>query len=62
MSEVGGSINFHVLMPQEVLLLDLRARIAELDLSRHLSPSRGNGVIALIEALEQFAQTCAEDC
>ena len=50
------------LMPQEVLLLDLRARIAELDLSRHLSPSRGNGVIALIEALEQFAQTCAEDC
>lgn len=37
--------------PQEVLADDLPGRIAALDLQRHLSPSRGNGLNAMIEAL-----------
>lgn len=42
--------------PEEVLALDLPERIARLDLQRHLSPSRGNGLNAMIDALLQFAR------
>ncbi|MBV1787948.1 SufS family cysteine desulfurase [Marinobacterium sp. D7] len=43
------------LTPDEVLALDLPDKIARLDLQRHLSPTRGNGLNAMIDALLQFA-------
>lgn len=45
------------LTPGEVLALDLPGQIARLDLQRHLSPSRGNGLNAMIDALLQFAES-----
>jgi SufS family cysteine desulfurase len=42
--------------PQDVLADDLRGRIAALDLQRHLSPSRGNGLNAMINALLAYAR------
>jgi len=45
--------------PQEVLADDLPARIAALDLQRHLSPSRGNGLNAMIKALLDYARNSA---
>ncbi|TCK08802.1 SufS family cysteine desulfurase [Marinobacterium mangrovicola] len=48
--------NINGLTPQEVLSLDLPERIRELDLERHLSPSRGNGLNAMIDALLNFAR------
>lgn len=48
--------NINGLTPQEVLELDLPERIRELDLERHLSPSRGNGLKAMIDALLRFAR------
>ncbi|WP_432695455.1 SufS family cysteine desulfurase [Marinobacterium sp. YM272] len=44
------------LTPDEVLELDLPAQIRALDLERHLSPSRGNGLNAMIDALLDFAR------
>ncbi|GGC02254.1 hypothetical protein GCM10011352_30580 [Marinobacterium zhoushanense] len=44
------------LTPNEVLALDLPGKIAQLDLQRHLSPTRGNGLNAMIDALLQFAR------
>jgi len=49
------------LTPADVLALDLPDRIAQLDLQRHLSPSRGNGLNAMIDALLQFARDNAAD-
>ncbi len=51
LNEVNGKT------PAEVLALDLRERIAQLDLQRHLSPSRGNGLNAMIDALLDFARS-----
>ncbi|SEG03001.1 SufS family cysteine desulfurase [Marinobacterium lutimaris] len=48
--------NINGLTPQEVLELDLPERIRELDLERNLSPSRGNGLNAMIDALLSFAR------
>lgn len=45
------------LTPTEVLTLDLQAKIRELDLESHLSPSRGNGLKAMIDALLGFARS-----
>lgn len=48
------AVNGHT--PQEVLADDLPARIAALDLQRHLSPTRGNGLNAMIDALLAYAR------
>ncbi|WP_206841200.1 SufS family cysteine desulfurase [Marinobacterium iners] len=44
------------LTPAELLSTDLGAVLDQLDIRRHLSPSRGNGVAAIIQAIEAFAR------
>lgn len=44
------------LTPAELLSTDLGAVLDQLDIRRHLSPSRGNGVTAIIQAIEAFAR------
>lgn len=44
------------LTPAELLSTDLGAVLDQLDIRRHLSPSRGNGVMAIIRAIEAFAR------
>lgn len=46
--------------PREVLTLDLRGQIAALELESHLSPSRGNGLNAMIDALLSWANTAID--
>ncbi|MBP0048066.1 SufS family cysteine desulfurase [Marinobacterium sp. AK62] len=43
--------------PAEVDRIDLEAILAPLDLKRHLSPSRGNGLLAIVRHIEAFAQS-----
>lgn len=42
--------------PEQLLATDLEATLNQLDIQRHLSPSRGNGLLAIIRALKTFAQ------
>lgn len=44
------------LTPAELLSTDLGATLDQLDIRRHLSPSRGNGVSAIIQAIRDFAR------
>jgi SufS family cysteine desulfurase len=44
------------LTPAELLSTDLGAVLDQLDIRRHLSPSKGNGVMAIIRAIEAFAR------
>ena len=41
---------------QQVLDFDIEAYFQTLDLLKHLSPSRGNGLKAMVERIQQFAQ------
>ncbi|MBY4677108.1 SufS family cysteine desulfurase [Marinobacterium arenosum] len=41
---------------EQVLAFDIDRYFAELDLLRHLSPSRGNGLRALVEQIHRFAR------
>ncbi|MBV0933727.1 SufS family cysteine desulfurase [Marinobacterium weihaiense] len=43
------------LTPAELLATDLNTTLSQLDIQRHLSPSRGNGLLAIIRALQAFA-------
>lgn len=40
--------------PQQVILFNINAYLAELGLSHHLSQSRGNGLMAVVEKIRQF--------
>ena len=44
------------LTPAELLSTDLSTILDQLDIRRHLSPSRGNGVLVIIQAIEAFAR------
>ena len=45
------------LTPHEVSTMNLVASLEQLDIRRHLSPSRGNGLLAIIRHIEAFAET-----
>ncbi|GAA0682590.1 hypothetical protein GCM10009104_04380 [Marinobacterium maritimum] len=45
------------LTPAQLLATDLEDKLSQLDIQRHLSPSRGNGLLAIIRALQAFART-----
>lgn len=45
------------LTPAQAAEVDLEAMLASLDLQRHLSPSRGNGLLAIVRHLKTFAQS-----
>lgn len=42
------------LTAKELQSMDLRATLTRLDLSRHLSPTRGNGINVMIDAVEHY--------
>lgn len=42
--------------PQAILAFDVQAYFAELDLERHLSPTRGNGLRAIVQKIRALAQ------
>ncbi|MFY8274955.1 SufE family protein [Pseudoalteromonas sp. SSDWG2] len=42
--------------PNEVLHIDAEKEFDELGLLRHLSPSRGNGIRAIVQSINDFAQ------
>jgi sulfur transfer protein SufE len=44
------------LAPDELLASDPGALLDQLDIRRHLSPSRGNGIQAIIRAIVDFAR------
>lgn len=44
------------LTPAELLSTDLGTILDQLDIRRHLSPSRGNGISAIIRAIQDFAR------
>ncbi len=45
------------LTPTQLLATDLEDKLSQLDIQRHLSPSRGNGLLAIIRALQAYART-----
>jgi cysteine desulfuration protein SufE len=45
--------------PTEILAYDIDALFAQLDLMRHLSPTRGNGLTALVQRIKTIASTTA---
>ncbi len=45
------------LTPTQLLATDLEDKLSQLDIQRHLSPSRGNGLLAIIRGLQTFART-----
>jgi cysteine desulfuration protein SufE len=45
--------------PAEILGYDIDALFAELDLLRHLSPTRGNGLAALVQRIQSIARAIA---
>ncbi|MBA4502578.1 SufS family cysteine desulfurase [Marinobacterium marinum] len=49
LSQVNG------LTPEQLLSTDLEGKLSQLDIQRHLSPSRGNGLRSIIRSLQAFA-------
>jgi cysteine desulfuration protein SufE len=43
--------------PQQVLDFDIDAYFGDLDLLKHLSPTRGNGLRAMVARIKDIAQT-----
>lgn len=41
--------------PQDILSMDVEASFEKIDLMRHISPSRGNGLRAMLELIKQAA-------
>lgn len=46
--------------PAEVLAFDVDAYFARLDLLRHLSPTRGNGLSAMVQRIRDFARAAQQ--
>jgi cysteine desulfuration protein SufE len=46
--------------PAEVLAFDIEAYFGELDLLRHLSPTRGNGLHAMVARIREIAAQAAQ--
>jgi cysteine desulfuration protein SufE len=46
---------FNDRMPKEILAYDIDGLFARLDLLRHLSPTRGNGLAALVRRIREIA-------
>lgn len=42
----------------EVLAFDIEGYFSELDLVRHITPTRGNGLRAIVAKIQAFAGTC----
>lgn len=45
--------------PEEILAFDISSYFAELDLERHLSPTRGNGLRSIVNRIKSIAQAAA---
>ncbi|KZN14011.1 SufE family protein [Marinomonas sp. TW1] len=45
--------------PQEILDFDIAQYFSELDLERHLSPTRGNGLRSIVTRIQSIAQAAA---
>ena len=45
--------------PKDILRFDIEALFGELDLLRHLSPTRGNGLRAMVSRIRSVAENCA---
>ncbi|MEO9273516.1 SufE family protein [Marinomonas sp. 5E14-1] len=43
-------------MPAEIIEFDISSYFAELDLERHLSPTRGNGLRSIVSRIKSIAQ------
>ena len=48
--------------PGDVLEYDVEGLFDDLDLLRHLSPTRGNGLTAMVARIRQIAQRALEGC
>jgi len=42
---------------EQIIAFDINAYFSQLGLMQHLSPSRGNGIKAIVERIEQLAAT-----
>lgn len=51
--------SFNAQTPAEILALDIDAIFEKMDLMRHISPTRGNGLRAMIELVKRHAQEAA---
>ncbi len=49
-------VAFNAKAPQEILDLDIEAMFSELDLLRHLSPTRGNGLRSMVRRIRSLAE------
>ncbi|RBO84131.1 SufE family protein [Marinomonas aquiplantarum] len=45
--------------PQEIMDFDIAQYFSELDLERHLSPTRGNGLRSIVTRIQSIAQAAA---
>ena len=45
--------------PEEIMLFDITAFFESLDLERHLSPTRGNGLRSIVNRIKSIAQSVA---
>lgn len=44
--------------PQQVIDYDMQAYFSTIDLLKHLSPTRGNGILAMVERIKTEAAAC----
>lgn len=47
---------YHDKTAEEIVDFDIQAYFAEIDLERHLSPTRGNGLRAIVAKIQQLAK------
>jgi len=50
---------FHAKTAEAIIAFDIDAYFAELDLERHLSPTRGNGLRAIVAKIKAIAEAAA---
>lgn len=45
-------------LPKEIVNFDIENYFAQLDLERHISPTRGNGLKAIVNRIQTIAKAC----
>ncbi|WP_020410050.1 SufE family protein [Hahella ganghwensis] len=53
-------IAFNSRSPQDIAQFDMDALFQDLDLLKHLSPTRGNGLRAMVKKIQDTARQCAQ--
>lgn len=50
---------YHDKTPEEIVEFDIQSYFSQIDLERHLSPTRGNGLRAIVARIQQLASAAS---